>query len=453
MPLNIIGSMIMEGPDVLPGWEYIAKYAPPLAVIASLKYYFRGRTNTWERDLHGKVYIVTGGTSGLGAAVVDDLAARGAQIILLVRSTDDFWTAEYITDLREKHDNFLIYAEECDLASLYSIRKFATKWLDNMPPRRVDAVVCCAAESLPYGKERINSDDGIEIQTAVNYAGHFHLLTLLAPSLKAQLADRDVRVILTTCMSQSMAVFDVDDPLFQNKRYPTHSPWKVFGTSKLQLGMFAKEFQRRLLEQPRKDGQPSLVRVNLVNPGLMRSPSTKRVLTFGSLVGLLIYLLVWPILWIFLKLPVRGAQSVFYALMSPDFETRDGGNFISDCELYHPARHELEDEDLQKQLYDNTEAAIAKIEKESAIRRKKDEAKTAKKQEKQGKDNKDDKQNVGITTTKNEDDVPLFPGMKGLGDKLAAKNKNEATATSTSSQPNKTNSKSKAKGNKKKKKT
>lgn len=371
MPLNIIEAMVVNGPEVFPGWDYVKSYGPAVALIGGLKYYFRGKANTWERDLHGKVYIVTGGTSGLGAAVVDELASRGAQIVLLVRAMEDFWLTDYVNDLREKHSNFMIYAEECDLSSLYSIRKFATKWLDNVPPRRIDGVVCCAGESLPAFKERENSIDGIEIQTAINYVGHFHLLSLLSPSLRAQIPDRDVRVIITTCISQAIGQLDLNDPLYLSKRYPKNQPWKVFGLSKLQLGLFAREYQKRLLAIPRKDGAPCNIRINIVNPGLMRSPSTKRVFSFGSLFGLFLYVLFLPILWIFLKSTSNGAQSIFHTLYSPDFINLQGGNFISDCGIYKPARKEFEDEELQKILYDNTEAAIAKIEKESAIKRKK----------------------------------------------------------------------------------
>jgi len=415
MPLNIIGSMVLDGPDVLPGWPYIKSYGPLVLALSGLKYYCRGATNTWERDLHAKVYIVTGGTSGVGAAVVDELAAKGAQIILLVRSVKDAWLTDYVQDLRDKHQNFLIYAEECDLSSLYSVRKFATKWLDNVPPRRLDGVICCAAESLPYGKERENSIDGIEIQTAVNYVGHYHLLTLLSPSLRAQIPDRDVRVILTTCLSQAMGDLDLSDPLYMNKRYPKNKPWRVFGTSKLQLGLFAKEFQRRLTAIPRKDNMPNNVRVNIVNPGIMRTPSTKRVLTFGSLFGLLIYIIMLPIWMILLKSSTRGAQSFFYALMCPDFISLDGGNFISECSIYHPARKEFNDVESQKELYDNTAKLIEQVEKNSAYKRKKaeqlakkDNNKKEAEKKKEEKDSKT-KQDIGLQSTKQKDEVPLFP--------------------------------------------
>ena len=248
---------MFDGPEVIPYWDQIKEYGPTvlpiLLTLAGAKYYFHGATNTWERDMHGKVFMITGGTSGIGAQIAYELGQRGAQLILLTRRTNDQWVAEYIEDLRDKTNNGLIYAEECDLSSLYSIRKFATRWLDNQPPRRLDGVICCAAECIPRGKSRQITMDGVERQIGINYLAHFHLLTLLGPSLRVQPPDRDVRVLIATCSSQNLGDVDLNDLLWSNKRYPATQPWKVYGTSKLLLGLFAKEYQRQLMGYERKD--------------------------------------------------------------------------------------------------------------------------------------------------------------------------------------------------------
>jgi NAD(P)-dependent dehydrogenase (short-subunit alcohol dehydrogenase family) len=74
--------------------------------------------------------------SGIGAEVAKGLAGRGAQLVLLTQHalTDPF-LVDYIEDLRTQTNNELITAEQVDLASLHSIRNFATKWIDNLPPR------------------------------------------------------------------------------------------------------------------------------------------------------------------------------------------------------------------------------------------------------------------------------------------------------------------------------
>ncbi|RLV87737.1 putative oxidoreductase [Meyerozyma sp. JA9] len=381
MPLDIVASAFLEGPQTIPGWEYIRAYGPTVATVAAAKYYFGGATSGWEREMHGKVFMVTGGTSGMGAYMVDYLARKGAQIVLLVRTTEDPWLTEYVENLRDSTNNFMIYAETCNLADLYSVRKFATHWLDNQPPRRLDGIICCANESMPAGKPRAVSVDGLERQVAVNYVGHFHLLTLLAPSLRVQPPDRDVRVVLTTCSTMAAGAIDQNDLLWQSRRYPSWQPWKVHGSSKLLLGMFAKEYQRQLNRYERPDKSPCNVHINLVNPGLVRTPSTRRQLSLGTVWGLLVYILMFPLWFIFLKSAAQGAQSIIFALCAPVLAQSDTANLVQECKIQPKVRKELVDEELQEKVFQDTEKLIEKLERASAVIRNRN-----KKDDKKGKD-------------------------------------------------------------------
>ena len=370
MPINIIGSMVLDGPEVLPGWEYIKSYGPAVAFLAGIKYYFGGSKNDWDRDMHGRVFMITGGTSGVGAQVAYQLASKGAQVILLVRTVESLWIVDFVEDLRDKTGNFLIYAENCDLADLYSVRKFATKWLDNTPPRRLDGIVCCAAETLPLSAPRQLTKDGVERQIGVNYLGHYHLLTLLSPVIRVQPPDRDVRVIITTCASLSLAEIDLDDMLWEQRRYPAMKPWKVYGTSKMYLSLFAKLFQRSIDAFERKDKTPCNVRLITVNPGVLRTPSTRRFLSMGSIFGLLVYWVLFPIWFLFLKSAYEGLQSVFYAINAKEFAQMDGGQHVHECSVVRPSRSELNNEELQDKLYKMTAEHIDRLEKQSAKARK-----------------------------------------------------------------------------------
>ena len=383
MPLDYLGAVFLQKTHTIPHWEQIKQLAPPLVAAFLFKLYTNGSSNTWERKLHGKVYIMTGGTSGIGASLAREMASRGAQLILLTsQAAEDadasakIWLTDYIEDLRESTGNEMIYAEDCDLSSLYSIRKFATKWLDNKPARRLDGIICLAGESLPMGKLRSNSIDGIEIQMAINYLGHYQLLTLLEPALKVQPPDRDVRVLLSSCLSQNLGQIDLNDLLWEERSYPQRSPWKVYGTSKLLLNMFAKEFQRKLESVERADKQPCGVRVNIVNPGIVRSPSTRRFLSFGTIWGLLLYLVLYPIFWLILKSTQMGMQSYIYALNSPEIFPLKGGQYIKECKIIEQeSRKELHDPELQKKVFEITAAKIDKLERASALERNKNKSK------------------------------------------------------------------------------
>lgn len=304
--------------------------------------------------------------------VAEHLAAQGAQLILLVRKSS--WVVDYVNDMRERTNNMLIHIEEVDLESLHSVRTFATTWLNNTPPRRLDMIICLAGVSLPPGKPRSASlVDGVETHLQVNYLSHFHLVTLMAPSLRVQPPDRDVRVIMTTCVAAVMGDLDIADPEFKTRGYPSMQPWKAFGASKLLLTMFAYEFQRRLNTYERPDKAENNVRLIMVDPGLSRTPSFRLFVSFGTITGLLLYIIMWPIWWLFLKSPYNAAQTHLYAAMSPDFEATTEMFYTAQCKIRdRPPRSELADEELQKLCFDNTEKFIESVEKRSALARKRE---------------------------------------------------------------------------------
>ncbi|SCV05268.1 LANO_0H03752g1_1 [Lachancea nothofagi CBS 11611] len=385
MPVNILATALIEGTDQIPYWNEIRKYAPYVAGALAIKVWSRGTTNKWQRKLNGKVYIVTGATTqGMGTAVALEMAQQGAQLVILVRRIDE-WTTEWLEDLRVKSNNELIFLEQCDLSDLYQVRKFATKWLDNKPARRLDGVVAMAGDLEPAWKSvRKTSADGLELQIATNFAGTFHLLDLLKPSFKAQPPDRDVRIIVTTCMLQALGEVKIDDPLWKDAQY--NRPLKFFGSSKLQLSLCMLELQRRLLTKDEKDERSGKnVTVALVQPGIMRSTSLRRLLSNGSVLALIfIYTtLLYPLLWLLTKSGNRGAQSVLYALMSPELEEVNWKDekvkYVVNCSMSKFSRKEFDDTELQTKLYDTTTSKILELERSMAIKRNMGKKKTEKK--------------------------------------------------------------------------
>jgi NAD(P)-dependent dehydrogenase (short-subunit alcohol dehydrogenase family) len=363
--------------------------------------------------------VVQGGTSGIGASVVHELATRGAQIILLTQhSQSDIFLVEYIEDLRRSTNNHLIYAEQVDLSSLHSIRTFATKWIDNVPPRRLDMLILCGNTASPSPSKRKVTVDGIDEEWQVNYLANFHLLSILSPALRVQPPHRDVRIIMTTCSSyigapkldfaqldsQAVPTSTFNRPPTKTKTTkpskkpatavrpkPKPKPKALFAASKLSLMVFATSFQKHLSSFKRPDGQPTSTRVILVDPGYSRTPGTRRWLTRGTLWGLLVYLITWPFWWLVLKSPQQGAQSILYAAMEARFGRGEGGWMIKECREVDFARKEVTDEAVGKQLWEMSEKQIEAKETEGAVRRaleKEAELKENTKGQTQGKDAK-----------------------------------------------------------------
>lgn len=336
-----------------------------IVILGLLKVWTGGRVNPAEKTLHGKVVLLTGGTSGIGAQAARHLAQRGAQLCLLTQApAADPFLSEYIDDLREKTGNHMIYTEQVDLASLHSVRKFATKWIDNSPPRRLDMVVLCAATLTPPGGKRKETEEGIEETWMVNFLANFHLLGILSPALRAQPVDRDVRVIIPTC-SAYIGSPSLKEPLSKKN----WSPGTAYARSKLALNVFGQAFQKHLDAYKRPDNLPVTTRVIFVDPGLARTPSMRRWLTRGSLWGLALYLVGYIFPWFLLKSPNKAAQSILYAAMESDLGRGDGGKLIKECMEVDFARGEVRDDDVAKQLWEESDALIEKVEKQEAKKR------------------------------------------------------------------------------------
>lgn len=294
-----------------------------------------------------------------------ELATRGAQVILLTHhEPTDLFLVDYIDDLRSQCNNELIYAEQVDLTSLHSIRLFATKWVDNAPPRRLDMIIICANTMTPrWGKSRTTTD-GVEEEWMLNYLSTFHLLSILSPALRAQPPDRDVRIIFSTCSSYIGAEWDLNSVETKTKS----GSWS-HGRSKMMLMNFVYAFQKHLDAYTRPDKQPNNARALLVDSGYSRTPGMRRWLTGGTISGLVLYLITWPLWWLILKSPDQGAQSYLYAAMDAEYGRGVGGKFIKECRDIEPLRSEVKSEELAKTLWEFSEKQIERLEKQGAVKR------------------------------------------------------------------------------------
>jgi NAD(P)-dependent dehydrogenase (short-subunit alcohol dehydrogenase family) len=368
MPLPFIGEVLFKGVPSIPSSWTILKVLLAFVVVGLIKWLSTGASNTSERQMHGKIVMITGGTSGIGAATALSLAERGAQIVLLVhQSPKDIFLVDYIEDLRERSGNELIYAEQVDLSSLYSIRQFATKWIDNAPPRRLDMIILCGSTLTPPGKPRVLTDEGIEETWMVNYLANFHLLSILSPAIRAQPPDRDIRIIFANCSSymRSPPIKDGSEAMKKQE----WSPSKAYARSKLALTIFGQAFQKHLDAYKRPDGLPMNARVIFVDPGYSRTPGMRRWLTRGTLWGLGVYILMWQNAWLFLKSSEGGAQSFLYAAMEATLGRGAGGKMIKECQEVNYARTDVKDEKLAKALWENSEKLIERVEREEAVKR------------------------------------------------------------------------------------
>lgn len=309
-------------------------------------------------------------------------------MLLTQHPLGDPFLVDQIEDLRTRAGNELITAEQVDLSSLHSIRTFATKWIDNAPPRRLDMIILCANTLTPKGGKLQSTQDDVEVNWGLNYLANFHLLSILSPAIRAQPPDRDVRIIFGTCASYiggdlpalpapedkkggaSKTKKTTAKAADRQQSTTSFEPASAYATSKLALMTFALAFQKHLTSYSRPDKQPTNSRIVFVDPGYTRTPGLRRYLTWGSLLGLFLYMLTYPFWWIVLKSPTQGAQSFLYAAMEAQWGRGDGGWLIKECREVPLGRQEtVRDEGVQQALWAYSEQMVQEAEKRGALGR------------------------------------------------------------------------------------
>ncbi|MFJ6621913.1 oxidoreductase [Kitasatospora sp. NPDC091335] len=183
-------------------------------------------------DLSGRVFVVTGATSGLGLATTTALARRGARVVLAVRDEAKGHHAAAL--LTRSHPGARLDVRHLDLADPDSVHAFADRLHTDGP--HPDVLVNNAGVMAP---PRTLTPHGHELQFAVNHLGHFTLTARLTPLLAH---GRDPRVVTVTSANHRRAHIDFDD--LTGTR--TYSPMGHYNQSKLANALFALELHRRL---------------------------------------------------------------------------------------------------------------------------------------------------------------------------------------------------------------
>ena len=184
-------------------------------------------------DLHGLTAVVTGANGGLGLETARELARSGAMVVMAARNQETAATAK--ASIESDVPDARLEVVELDLGSLASVRACADAIAEAHP--RVDVLVNNAGiMGIP---EQV-TDDGFEMQLAVNHLGHFVLTHRLLPSLQRAPEGRVVSV--TSFARYQGRPVNPENPHLHGR----YDPWRAYGQSKLANVHFAMELHRRL---------------------------------------------------------------------------------------------------------------------------------------------------------------------------------------------------------------
>ena len=224
----------------------------------------RRHLSTWPADppgdaLAGRRALVTGASSGLGAATAEGLATLGAEVVLVVRDTDK--GAAVVREIQGRHPLARLDVQRCDLADLDDVRRFVAD-----DDRSVDVLIHNAGAMPPT---RTESPQGHELTMALH---------VLAPVLMTDLMGERLtggRVVMVTSGGMYTQRLRDDDPEYLDGDY---SPTTAYARS--------KRAQVELLPVLQHRWRPRGIDVHATHPGWADTPGIADSLpTFRKLTG------------------------------------------------------------------------------------------------------------------------------------------------------------------------
>ncbi|MCJ1387300.1 hypothetical protein MMC18_000141 [Xylographa bjoerkii] len=245
---------------------------------------FGGKSFTPESDipdLEGKVYLVTGGNTGLGKETILQLAKhKPAHIYLAARTPSKAENA--IKEIQAAVPGANISFLSLDLTSFASIAEAARSFASQS--QRLDVLMNNAGiMATPPGTTK----EGYEIQFGTNHMGHALLTKLLLPTLlsTAKEPDADVRIVNLTSEGHNLA--PSGGILFDKAKLDAQGPWARYGQSKLANILFTKDLAARYPTITSVAIHPGVIQTDLYEP----NRASSALLRYGmSLLGFLVFI-------------------------------------------------------------------------------------------------------------------------------------------------------------------
>jgi NAD(P)-dependent dehydrogenase (short-subunit alcohol dehydrogenase family) len=188
-----------------------------------------------DRELRGKVVLVTGATDGLGRGLATALASAGADVIVHGRSDERI--AATVDEIAAAGGGERPRSYRADFASLAQVRSLAEQV--SHTEGQLDVLVNNAGigTTVPGGDERMESDDGHELRFAVNYLAGYLLTRELLPLLERSAPARIVNVA-----SGAQMAIDFEDVMLERD----YSGMRAYSQSKLAQVMHCFDLAERL---------------------------------------------------------------------------------------------------------------------------------------------------------------------------------------------------------------
>lgn len=302
--------------------------------------------NTDVPDLSHKIYVVTGGSSGIGYGIVAHLLQHNAAKIYLLSMKEEH-AVEAIEDLKEYGDTSRVEWKQCNFEDLEMTDKVA-KELRELD--RIDGLVCNAGLGVGVYNETKN---GLDSHMQVNHFAQFHLAMTLLPVLQKTPNSRlvfqssDLHRAISDVKFESVSEINTDI-----------GAGKLYNRSKLAQILFIRALVRRKekgemgFNTDRKAGPW----INATHPGGVRTDQQKQAVDAYGTIGKIGVAAVRP----FMKDAVaEGCRPALFATTSEDIvkEGIQGEYIVPDRKVSQPSSQALDDQ-LGENLWRLTEKIL-----------------------------------------------------------------------------------------------
>ncbi|HEX4336823.1 MAG TPA: SDR family oxidoreductase [Polyangiaceae bacterium] len=257
-----------------------------------------------ERDLDGRVALITGANTGIGLVTARELAGRGARVFIACRSKERAGPA--VESIR-RDTGATVEVLPLDLGDLTSVRGAAKAFLDTGAPLHL------LINNAGMAGVRGMSKSGFEVTFGVNHVGHFLLTSLLRERLEQSAPGRVVNV-------SSKAHYDVKGGFpWDSLQKPTRTITAVpeYEVSKLANVLFTVALAKRLADRG--------INTYALHPGVIASDVWRKV--------------PWPIRPLIKMRMIsteEGAKTTLYCATSPDVAGQTG-LYYDECRTKEPS--------------------------------------------------------------------------------------------------------------------
>ncbi|MVU80113.1 SDR family NAD(P)-dependent oxidoreductase [Nocardia sp. ET3-3] len=283
----------------------------------------------------GTTAVVTGSTNGIGEAIARQLAAAGAEVVLVGRDEGRLDAAR--ERIRAAVPGAELRGELADLSLLEDVRLLA----DRLRDTRIDILISNAAVVADIAD---HTSEGLQRTLAINHLAPYLLLRTLGENLAA--AGKSARVVVVGASPAALrrVPVDLDDLSFENARAlgfpPSFRPFVAYGRTKNMNAMFVYSLAEYLADTD--------VTVTGAHPGIIRHTGLGRDSARGLLRAFGWSQWVNPLL----PGPDAGADTPVWLATAPELEGVTGRFFVRRKDV--PTAPHTTDPDRRARLWEES---------------------------------------------------------------------------------------------------